>query len=839
MCLRRKKAPWLLGAVKRPQGQSARRAYLLFSMLMTFTLIFAPVAQAQTCPGTLTDRADVVVATPGNDYDVYYNNTPTSGDFFSDVRAGWARDTLANAHGLYTNAPYNFQNPFFSASPNDTCIHDSANIGTAPENRITLDSPALRLQPEPYLRAILAHELFHHIEFNYIDFNQWPSWGAWNVEGTARAMEDKLWLDNDSTPANTLYVDEVNDYLGNPNRNLFNISYTAALFWTYLTEQLGAPFPEPALGVNVIQRFWTLTEGNSPDGVRYLRDAIRSFDSSETLESLFRDFAITNYTHDLDVSGLPDPDRFRYRDEAAAGGGTAYDPVVRDVIPAINTTYSASVNRWAARYFEINVNQDRCQAVGFWVKAKNNKRLHYAVVGISAGNRVTQIFHGSGNEFYRSVVNPPTDPYTRMALIVIGMNESADFDYAFGSGNISGQIRNPTFSRMAYVGSVDDPERFQAWLLLQGPASLTPAGMGAVSMKGLDPSQFLVTLRSAATGNTYEAAVLNGAYVDGEYWLTIQAPPITSARDGILFDLEICFCEALGSCAQNLTSADSVLYADRTLFQMHVLDRSYSMHWPQPAEDAKITAAKNAVRSYINAGDDDDQMGVVTFTGNDSECDNDARLDHGLGSVATDRGSMLTAVDNVVEDGWTSIGDGLKMARDELLAAAGRADEESIVLYSDGKENEGDFWSRSNGPCGTPPVADSFDRLTGFAKGIRIDTIAFGSDANQELAAAHRRFCRWTLLRRQHQRTKRQRYPHFGLSRRSDGRRVGSGSASGAEPAGRRLSHHRGRPARTGPALLANEQPDSRHAAELRHSSDGEAGRRRGTGRVRLQLALG
>ncbi len=124
------------------------------------------------------------------------------------------------------------------------------------------------------------------------------------VEATARLMEDKLFLDNDTTPSNTFYRGEVNNYLGDPNRTLMDISYTAALFWNYLTEQLGSPLPEPARGVDVIQRFWSFADGNEPDSVRFLRDTIDSFSTGTSLESMFIDFAITNYTHDLDLSSI-------------------------------------------------------------------------------------------------------------------------------------------------------------------------------------------------------------------------------------------------------------------------------------------------------------------------------------------------------------------------------------------------------------------------------------------------------------------------------------------------------------------------------------------------------
>jgi hypothetical protein len=684
---------------------------------------------ASECPGGLNDRADVVSNPPGNDYNVYFtDDDTTSSDYFPRLRAEWVRDALEDAHNLYVSPILNFKNPYFDVDPSDTCIFNSANIGTANNDRITLDAPSLDTAAEPYLRNIVAHELFHHVQFHYINFNQWPSWGAWTVEGTARAMEDKLWIDNDTTPANTLFIGQVNNYLGNPNRTLMNISYSAALFWTYLTEQLGTPFPEPARGVDVIRSFWGNTDGNSPDSMKYIRWTINTFSSGTSFEDMWRDFCIANYTHDIDATLLSDPDRYSYYDESAAGGGTPYDAVARTIVPSWNTTYSDGVVRYGARYFEIDVQSEKeCEAIGFWGKAKDNTKLSWALIAMRGG-QVIKIYRSSGYEFYRAIINPPGGLYDKLAVVVTGLNSSAEFDYAFGWGSVTGTIKFPTLNNMAYVGTKEDPERFKIGLRLTGPSVLTPPSTSPVSIKGLDPTNFSVTLISDATGARYEdATIINAEYVSGEYWLNVQAPEITDPTDGDLYDLEVCFCSKDGSsCAAAMTSNKSVLYARIVLNQMLVMDRSYSMHYP--TSDPKIRGAKNASRMYVNAAAEDDHMGLVTFTGNNSECDHDASLESGLVVVQGNRGNLITRIDNVVEAGWTSIGDGLKEGRDELMTATNPVDVKSIVLLSDGKENEGDYWASTN--CGNPAVRDSFAT---WASDIRIDSIAFGPDTNEVL----------------------------------------------------------------------------------------------------------
>jgi len=204
------------------------KTYVLFMraavVLLLALHLFESIGRA-ACSSSLQDRADVVMNPAGADYDVFFtDDDPTSNDFFSATNAGFVRDAVLANHNIYVNPPYSFLAPNFSESPNDICIFDSQNIATAPADRITVDAPMMRTASEPFTRAILGHELFHHVQNAYIDINNWAAWGGWTVEATARAMEDKTFTDNDSTPANTLYVGEVNNYMGNPNATLMDIS---------------------------------------------------------------------------------------------------------------------------------------------------------------------------------------------------------------------------------------------------------------------------------------------------------------------------------------------------------------------------------------------------------------------------------------------------------------------------------------------------------------------------------------------------------------------------------------------------------------------------------------
>jgi len=174
-----------------------------------------------------------------------------------------------------------------------------------------------------------------------------------------------------------------------------------------------------------------------------------------------------------------------------------------------------------------------------------------------------------------------------------------------------------------------------------------------------------------------------------------------------------------------------VLYADVTYNQVLVLDRSGSMK--HPGSEPKIESARNACRLYVDGAPDDDRMGFVTFSGDKSECNNDATIDESLAPLSANRGALITDITKTSAGGWTSIGDGLREGVKVLSAAASPADIQSIVLLSDGMENEEDFWEHHNSACVRPPVKDMFHPTTGAASNIRVDTIAFGPDTREEL----------------------------------------------------------------------------------------------------------
>ncbi len=715
----------------------------LFSRTIILFLLLLPSTLYATCPGNLDDEINTLLY----GYDVSYTNDSTDSDFFSDTQAQNAADALEGHHSMFV--ALGFLAPFFNTDPPEVCCYDSPNIGGADYCAITLDTPFLQPQTEACIRLVAGHELFHHVQYAYIN-NGYSgcggcggTWGKWTCEGTARLMQDKIFNDLDQDAGCITYVDEIAAYLANPNITLTGASYKAALFWNYLSEQLGTINTEPHTGADVIEAYWRNTDPDHPDSMQVLRETIHDFAPSTSLEEIFHDFTITNYTKEYDVSAIADSDRYFYVDETPAGGGSTYAPVARTSVSFSDTLSSSSVHAFAARYFEVTIdNPTACEIIGFRGEADDDTAdLGWTVIGIKDGlnpgdpDRVVELHKGRGNSFYKAFLNDPDDRFIRLAAVVTGLDNDESFQYVFARQapkENAVEILRPTFSRQAYVGEHANPDRFQVRLVVSGPDILTPDGSGSISVKGLSKDNFTVWVQAA--GPRVPVTVLSAAYVGGQYWLVCQAPVVDPAW-GTFFDLGVCLCETdSGECFTQDIQDSAVVYAKFLRNDMIVIDRSGSMGLP--SETPKIDAAKSAARLYVDAAADDDLLGVVSFTGDQSECNDDSELRFDLLTVNdTNRTNAKNAIDSISVAGWTGLGDGLFRAQDRLKNLGDPAGMDHIVLLSDGMENEARCWdssspSCSNSGCGSD-VKDLF--VSGDGSDTIIDAIAFGPQTDQAL----------------------------------------------------------------------------------------------------------
>lgn len=667
---------------------------------------------------TATGHGDVINTT-NDGYSVEFTpddgmNPLTAGEF-PQLQAQRLADALSNTSAPATGNPNGYHNgydalgfdaPDFDGTDRDVQVFDCAggcDSGSAPADRINMPADMYRTKAEDCLRLVIGHELFHHVQYEAIGFDNWSTWGGDPVEGTARVMQDKVYSDLDADAGCITYLSQVNDYLGSPDVTLWGRSYTTALFWNYLMEQLGNDRAEPGVGTDVIRRFWQNAQdaGDNRDFLATLRETIHDYDSGLSLEEMFHRFSIANYTKLLDVSALPDGLRYRYVDEQQAGA-TAYDdvPVIDEgnLPPAVGPK-SVSVDRYAAKYVQADIGD--CTGVAGVVV--DGDRAGLALVSQASGE-VKRLDKATTTHFARAMLirKDDKDPkrVTRLGLVVTGLGDAATVDYTFACGQYGLDIRDPLTAQPAFVGPKSNAQRFIVRLRVQGPPEL-----GTPSVEGLRAEDFTVKVGSD------DATVLNGLYVGGEYWLTVQAPDLPGAAAD-LQDLTV----TLGTVADS--ENDAVSYQVKRLDQMITVDRSGSML--DPAVAPKIDAARNAGSLYVDVARGNDKLGVVSFSGDNSEPNDDATLDALLlqmnaGNRATARAKVL----GLTAGGMTSIGDGLAKSAAEYPIRGTAIGEDWIVLLSDGMENEGKFYN------------DVRSQLT--AAGIRVDTIALGPLSDQEL----------------------------------------------------------------------------------------------------------
>ncbi len=717
-----------------------------FSLLLTFWL--APPILADH-PSPLPD----VITTPNIGYTVNYTdnnpyNPDTNLDGICDVNGVGAVPAGSDANYIPAGQATNFANALDNSNANalgnpngnhagfvnlgflapsftggssptsifDCALHEGCDTGAAWGNRIDIPAASYICASEPCIRLVLGHELFHHTQFAYITFGNWQSWGATPVEGMARMMQDKIYSDLDADAGCITYLGEIQDWMNSPDRDLWASGYDSALWWGYLAEQFGTPSAEPNYGVDFIRTFWERAQANNanPNTPETTRETIGLFDNTAVMEDAYLDFGIANVAREFDVSALPDAIKYRYQDEND-GNGSVYQNVARNwsgtVFPN-RTDANETVSRWGARYYDAQLN-DCTGIVGFKSDTLDGNIAGYGLLAIrdrsaSGGStaEVERIFKGRTTSFAKSLINPTVDPYTRLVAVVSGFDDPVNYDYAIACGQPSLQIVRPTVDYLAYVGESVDPERFLIRLIVTGPAEL-----GVPTVQGLDPSYFSVYVGPVDPANA--ATVLSGAEIQGEYWLVAQAP--AKAANGT-FDLTV----ELATLA-SATSANSVLYEKKVLDEVLVIDRSGSML--SPSSFPKIDAATSAASLFVDATNDDDQVGVVSFGGDNSEPNDDATLERIL-APATDaqRLAARAAVNGISIPNasvMTSIGDGLEKARIEFVVRGSVLGEDVIILLSDGMENEADY------------VSTVLPNL--MALGVEVHSIALGPQSNQAL----------------------------------------------------------------------------------------------------------
>ncbi len=665
----------------------------------------------------------------GVNYTISYRTDAGSSHRITEAAADQLQDNALTSYDRLVST-MTFRTPYLNTIPDyEFIVKDD--WWYAEPACVVLDAPSIRSYTEQESRVVFFHERFHTVQRNYkCDVADCDSgyigstFGKWVSEGTADSMMDKGYADIDDNAGFPFYEGSARNFLDSSSQSLFDKEYDACLWWNYLMEQMGSVTTEPQRGTDFMRAFWNRVAANGNDGSASSRAALEQEMASRgrNLKDLFTKFAICNYTREWDVSGLLNKKPYSYVDEQTLGIMTT---VARTA--SSNTlpfSGSSSVNSYGSRYFELTVPAtQRCTVIG--VRATSDGgAVGFAAVGVDEGGKVVALRQEITEDFGASFFTSPSQKLTRLALVVAGHENGEAFDYSFGVGTPKVEIVRPTFAHPAYPGPAASPGNLVVRTMVTGVTGLEPEGAGTFSIMGLRAADFEVQVNSIA------APVLAANYVGGEYQLLVQAP--VQVSDG-LYPLTVRLCP--GDDGPGATSTASVLYGDIRFHHAIAIDVSGSMDYPT---SAKLDAAKEAAKFYIDAVGANDKLTVVSFSGDASECNEDATNLKGapglLDATTPNRNALKTAVQNLLPQNMTSIGDGLWHSQDALDVASLPTAIDTILLLTDGKENEARYWSR-NDCIGMGQRVD--ERLTGA--GTIVNTIAFGADAEttllQEIAA--------------------------------------------------------------------------------------------------------
>jgi hypothetical protein len=663
----------------------------------------------------------------GVNYTIHYTTNAGSTHRITHANAQDMEDMAVTTYDRLVNV-MNFRTPYLNTLPDYAFVVKNDWYYAEP-GCVVMHAPGVRTDPEANTRCIFLHERFHTVQRHYkCDVADCDSgyigstFGKWVSEGTADAVMDKGYLDIDDSTGGPFYEGSARTYLLNPGMTLFDHEYNASIWWNYLMEQLGAEKVEPHYGIDFMRAFWDRVAANGASGSAASLTALRqsiAARSPRSLERLFVDFAICNYTREYDATALANPGRFRYVDEQ---NQAILADVPKTAVAALPFNRNDEpINSYAAKYFEyVTADLGGCNVIGF--KADDApKDMGFAVATVDSAGKVINVRSGIGRDFAASFFNSPTRPIRRLCGIAVGLADNTRFDCAFDEGGAKVSIFRPTFAHPAYPGPHTNAGNIVVRLVVSGPSALTPDDPGAQSVLGLQREDFAVRIAGI------DAPVLDASYVGGEYQLLVAAPD--PGADGT-FDLDVTLCSGPNE-GLRATSRLSVQYGDIRFHHVVCLDVSGSMEYP---DSAKLDAAKQAAKFYIDAVNDADKLTVVTFSGNNTECNEDAINLAGAGQMLAatglSRGLLKLAVDAQDSVNMTSIGDGLWTSQIALDTEAGKTRDlhfDTILLLSDGLENEARYWARTN--CiGTGTVADTI-----LGADSMVNAIAFGADADLSL----------------------------------------------------------------------------------------------------------
>ena len=592
----------------------------------------------------------------------------------------YIEDLFIGADVEFSTLGFNTPNPPLSADKYPINLKDCDGGGCARSWGIGLRPGLLGLyDPDtnsgtPFSLLVSVHEWFHKVQSAHGGASADPA-RKWITEGQARAIQDLVcvphitddcWNVDDDPSGSANYFGEVNGYLGSPNRPINEISYSAALFWTFLCQEYGSDQTEPHRGLDFMQSFWDEAETGSSerDGIQVIDATLQNIGSSDTFVDAFQQFIVTNYTKDFsDV-----PDSYGYRDEEQDPG--SYDEVKRttDVELAMSDQvgpFFDDVTRWGARYHVVEPDSSVNEIAVEFHSLLGQPPASYAVLAMRDGEIVSEERIVT-SDLSRAIANPGGDPLDAVAVVVSGLESDVNYSYSFNATDPTMRIIAPSSSRRAYV-QAGAAGKFVIQVEFLNP--------DATPLEGVDPDDVTFNLEGTAVTDVIQSLHVGA----GQYWFVVSAPGLGTG----LYDLEADWSSI------SAVNGNAVRYgsdAAPSTVNAIVVDRTPSM------AGAKVSAARAAAKIYADSFSTGDRFAITSFLGDGDEgCIDETNFALSNWSEAN-RDDAHDAIDAMnVPSGKTSMGAGLLSALDEIESDSGDEDDpRAIFLLSDGLNNCGE-----------------------------------------------------------------------------------------------------------------------------------------------------
>ncbi|MFQ5744543.1 MAG: VWA domain-containing protein [Acidobacteriota bacterium] len=527
-------------------------------------------------------------------------------------------------------------------------------------NGLQLDDDYVETTNILKVRGNAFHEGQHLVQDK---FNTTIGWQTWFTEGIARTAQDRTDADYDALTSSN-YLNQFDNVLVNSTgvreKDILTIKYDATTWWTWFMDQYAAPGEsEPGIGWEAIRDFYDEVEAETNHSLDALEDYVAA--QGSTFEEDFIDYTLALYAYEynpadprlafLDAEVNSQTDGLKNYDQV--GGAFAF------------TEENVVVQPRSSVYYEHNPG-GQCDFVAFTFK-NNAATQAFSVMTVDSAGTLVDRWTTRSSEWTRTV---NADGLDRVVGVITGLDGPADDEMTIGRGCVTPelQIKRPTTNALAYVGEADNPRQFLV--------RLGVTGKNGSGVAGFTKDDFTVQISDG--GTSIEANVVNALYVQDDYWLLVQAPhQQEGAETGQFYDLSVELTSSISD-----TQPLAVLYVERTLDKLIVLDRSGSM-----ADGGRLEAAQNAAVLMTYELDESDQGAYVPYS-------DDAVVEEPLALMQPGQlFNMAAAIQSTTASGSTSIGDGLLAAADEE-DALGLADHACVlVLLSDGYENEPELWA--------------------------------------------------------------------------------------------------------------------------------------------------